>query len=250
MPSLNPTVFVVDPDESVRAFLDTLIRQAGWAPETFASAGEFLARPRLLAPSCLLLEVDLPDLDGFELQRRIAADRRETPIIVMSGQGDVPRTVRAMKAGALEFLVKPVADEALLAAVGQGIVQSQAVLEQETEQLELRRRYASLSGREREVMAQVVAGRLNKQAGAALGISEITVKAHRGKVMRKMGADSLAELVTMAVELRIASVPNTRIPSVTSTRTRHGVIGLVGRGSPLPRVQTTAASYLRAARSA
>ena len=201
MLNLNSTVFVVDPDPSVRASLEGVIRRAGWSSATFATAGEFLACARRQVPSCLVLEVALPDLDGFDLLRRIAADRRDLPTIVISGQADIPMTVRAMKAGAIEVLMKPLDDEAVLAAVGPAIARSQALLQKEAGLLQLRRSYDSLSSREREVMALVVAGLLNKQVGATLGISEITVKAHRGKVMRKMGADSLPALVGMAIRL-------------------------------------------------
>lgn len=207
MLALNPIVFVVDPDASVRASLEVLIRRAGWIPRTFATAGEFLAGPRPTAPSCLLLETSLPDLGGFDLQQRLAAERPEMPIVVLSSQGDVPTTVRAMKAGAVEFLPKPLVTEAVLAAVALAVAKSDALLRQEAEMLELRQRYETLSSREREVMARVVAGLLNKQVGAALGISEITVKAHRGKVMRKMEADSLADLVGMALTLRLPAAP-------------------------------------------
>jgi FixJ family two-component response regulator len=203
MSAAAPTVFVVDDDISVRESLELLIQTAGWQPETFASARAFLAHPRRLAPSCLVLDVGLPDLNGLELQERIAADRAELPIIFITGRGDVPMTVRAMKAGAVEFLTKPFGDDVLLDAIGQAIERSRAALGQEAEIKVLRDRYASLSRREREVMALVVSGRLNKQVGGDLGISEVTVKAHRGKAMRKMKAGSLADLVTMAARLHL-----------------------------------------------
>ncbi|MFL5493064.1 MAG: response regulator transcription factor [Gemmatimonadales bacterium] len=205
----TPIVFVVDDDVSVRESLELLIQSAGWQPETFASAQEFLARPRPLAPSCLVLDVSLPDLNGLDLQKRIGADRSDMPIIFITGYGDVPMTVRAMKAGAVEFLTKPFSDDVLLSAIGNAIERSQTALGLEVEMRTLRDCYASLSRREREVMALVVSGRLNKQIGGELRISEITVKAHRGKVMRKMKAPSLADLVNMAARLRPGAVPST-----------------------------------------
>jgi FixJ family two-component response regulator len=202
-----PIVFVVDDDVSVRESLESLIRFAGWQPETFASAQEFLSRPRVHAPSCLILDVNLPDLNGLDLQKRVATDRVEMPIIFITGYGDVPMTVQAMKGGAIEFLTKPLGDDVLLSAIRHAIERSQVALGQEAEIQALRDRHASLSRREREVMALVVSGLLNKQVGGELGISEITVKAHRGKVMRKMKADSFADLVNMAARLRPTSAP-------------------------------------------
>src|ERR1700687_1386850 len=207
MSHATPIVFVVDDDVSVRESLESLIRCAGWQPETFASAQEFLARPRVLAPSCLLLDVSLPGLNGLELQKRVAVDRTDMPIIFITGYGDVPMTVQAMKAGAVEFLMKPFGDDVLLSAIRHAIERSHTALRQEAEIRALRDCYASLSRRERRVMALVVSGLLNKQVGGELSISEITVKAHRGKVMRKMEARSLADLVTMAAKLRLAPAP-------------------------------------------
>src|SRR6266403_1736066 len=203
----TPIVFVVDDDISVRESLESLIRCAGWQPETFASAEEFIAHPRPFVPSCLVLDVSLPDLNGLDLEKRIAADRNDMPIIFITAYGDVPMTVRAMKAGAVEFLTKPFGDDVLLSAIRNAIERSHTALDHEAETRALQDRYALLSRREREVMGSVVSGLMNKQVGGKLGISEITVKAHRGKVMRKMEAHSLADLVTMAARLRLSPAP-------------------------------------------
>jgi FixJ family two-component response regulator len=198
-------VFVVDDDVSVRESLELLILSAGWQPETFASAEEFLERPRIDRPSCLVLDVTLPNLNGLELQQRII-DRADMPIIFITGYGDVPSTVQAMKAGAVEFLTKPFGDDVLRKAISQGIERSRAALAREAEMRVRRDCYASLTPRERETMALVVSGLLNKQIAIALGISEITVKAHRGQVMRKMRVQSLAELVRVAAALEVPLV--------------------------------------------
>ena len=206
MSNLKPIVFVVDDDISVRESLESLIRCEGWEPETFASAEEFLNRPRALAPSCLILDVSLPDLNGLDLQKRIASDRKDMPIIFITGHGDVPMTVKAMKAGAVEFLTKPFGDEALLSAIRHSIDRSQNALRREAETGTLRDCYGSLTPREKEVLVLVVSGLSNKQVGVELGISEITVKAHRGRVMQKMHADSLPSLVKIAARLRLTPV--------------------------------------------
>jgi FixJ family two-component response regulator len=205
MPAASPIVFVVDDDVSVRESLELLIQNEGWRPESFESAQEFLDRPRVLVPSCLVLDISLPGLDGLELQKRVAAERRDMPIIFITGFGDVPKTVQAMKTGAVEFLTKPVNDEVLLGAIRQALERSRVALAHEAEMQELRNRYASLTARERQVMALVVSGLLNKQVGGELGISVITVKAHRGQVMQKMKANSLADLVKIAGRLRLAA---------------------------------------------
>ena len=203
----TPIVFVVDDDISVRESLELLIRSEGWQPETFESAQEFLAHPRALVPSCLVLDFSLPGLNGLELQKRVAVERTDMPIIFITGFGDVPMTVQAMKAGAAEFLTKPFGDDVLLRAIRNAIERSKTALGHEAEMQALRDRYESLTRREREVMALVASGLLNKQVGGELGISEITVKAHRGQVMQKMKADSFAELVKMAARLGLASAP-------------------------------------------
>jgi len=201
----TPVIFVVDDDVSVRESLELLILSAGWQPETFDSAEEFLERSRIDGPSCLVLDVTLPNLNGLDLQRRIT-DRSDMPVIFITGYGDVPTTVQAMKAGAVEFLTKPFGDDVLLNAVGQAIERSRTVLAHEAGLRVFRDCHASLTPREREIMALVVSGLLNKQIAAKLGISEITVKAHRGRVMRKMQVDSLAELVRVAAALDVPLV--------------------------------------------
>jgi FixJ family two-component response regulator len=194
----TPVVFVVDDDISVRESLELLIRFAGWQPRLFESAQDFLNAPRPLVPSCLVLDINLPDLNGLDLQTTIAGDRRNIPIIFITGYGDIPLTVRALKAGAVEFLTKPFNDDVLLKAMADALESSEAALEDEKNLRTLLQAYRTLTPREQEIMASVVSGRLNKIIAADLNISEITVKAHRGKVMRKMKARSLAELVKMA----------------------------------------------------
>lgn len=199
MSAETPVVFIVDDDISVRESLAALVQHAGWQPQAFASGAEFLSRPRSSAPACVLLDVSLPDLNGLELQELIAGEK--LPIIFITGYGDIPTTVRAMKAGAVEFLTKPLTTDALLGAIRGALESSVSLLQEQSSLQALRSRYAAMSEREREVMALVVKGQLNKQVGGRLGISEITVKAHRGRMMRKMRAKSVPELVKMAARL-------------------------------------------------
>lgn len=208
-PQDTPVVFVVDDDISVRESLVTLIRSRGWRPETFASAPEFLAHPRTNVPSCLIVDLAMPEYDGLEIQKRLAAERSELPIVFVTERVDIPTTVEAMKAGALGVLTKPLDRDVLLHELREAIERSRMILARKMEMRELRNRYTSLTRREREVMSLVVSGLLNKQIGAELGISEITVKSHRGQAMQKMKANSLPDLVKMASKLHIESPVNT-----------------------------------------
>jgi FixJ family two-component response regulator len=205
-PQATPVVFVVDDDISVRDSLELLIENAGWHPIVYASSRDFLAHPRIAAPTCLILDVTLPEINGLDLQV-LLANRPELPIIFITAYGNVSMTVRAMKAGAVEFLTKPFREETLLEAIREAVERSQNIMRKESVIRTLRVRYASLSSREREVMNLVITGLLNKQVGARLGISEITVKAHRGRMMHKMHAHSIGDLINMAVKLQAASAP-------------------------------------------
>jgi FixJ family two-component response regulator len=206
-PEPSAVIVVVDDDPSVRKGLERLIRSFGWQAETFASAQEFLDRPRTEAPSCLVLDLQLPGLSGLDLQKRMADAGLETPIVFLTGHGDIPASVKAMKAGAVEFLTKPVNEEDLLTAIQEAIERDRRTREEHADKRELQRRYESLTAREQGVMAQVISGLLNKQIAAELKITEDTVKFHRGNLMRKMQADSLADLVRMAENLGIRSHP-------------------------------------------
>jgi len=201
VPKVAPIVFIVDDDISVQQSLEKVIGRQGWQPETFESAQEFLGRPRPIVPNCLILGNSLPDVKGIEVQKQIARERPEMPLIIVSDHADIPTTVQAIKAGAVEFLVKPFKNDVLVGAISEGLERSRAALDRETRMSDLRGRYDSLSRRERQVMSLVVSGMLNKQVGAELGISEITVKAHRGQAMQKMKANSLPDLVRMATNL-------------------------------------------------
>jgi FixJ family two-component response regulator len=206
-------VLVVDDDISVRESLELLLRHEGMNVETFVSAQEFLCRPPVTVPSCLILDISLPGLNGLELQKRIAMERHEMPIIFITGHGDIPMTVQAMKAGAVEFLTKPFCDETLLNAIRNALGRSKALHDRYGEIRALKARYSCLTARERQVMALVVVGLPNKQVGSELGISEITVKAHRGNVMRKMKAESLAELVSIGTRLRLPRPSGSALPA-------------------------------------
>lgn len=201
LPSPKPIVFIVDDDVSVRESIELLVIEAGWKPELFTRASEFVGRARVSVPCCLVLDINMPGLSGLELQEHVAVEQPDLPVIFITGYGDVPKTARAMKAGAVEFLQKPFRDSVLVDAIRSSLERSRAAIEVRTAEEELRRRYASLTPRERDVMALVVLGLMNKQVGGNLGISEITVKAHRGRVMQKMGMRTLADLVKAAASL-------------------------------------------------
>ena len=209
MPPTTPTVVVVDDDISVRESLELLIQNEGWRPALFESAQEFLTRLPTVVPSCLILDVNLPDLNGLDIQQRISDEKSSTPIIFITGYGDIPTSVRAMKAGAAEFLTKPLDNEIMIAAIRDAVLRSEANLKREGAQRQLQERFVLLTKREREVMNLVVKGLMNKQVGFELDISEITVKAHRGKVMEKMHAATFVDLVNMAAKLGISTARGT-----------------------------------------
>ena len=207
MPSTTPIVVVVDDDISVRESLELLIQNEGWRPALFESAQEFLERLPNIVPSCLILDVNLPDLSGLDIQQRMSDVKSSIPIIFVTGYGDIPTSVRAMKAGAAEFLTKPLDDAVVIQSIREAVLRGQANLKREGAQRQLQERFDSLTRREREVMIRVVKGLMNKQVGFQLDISEITVKAHRGKVMEKMQATTFVDLVNMAVRLGISTTP-------------------------------------------
>ena len=207
MSQASPVVFVVDDDVSIRESLEALLQKAGWCVETFDSALKFLARPPVVGPNCLVLDIALPGLNGLDLQKRMVVERPGMPIIFITGQGDIPMTVQAMKTGAIEFLTKPYKGDVLLQSIRSAVERSKVLLGREEESQILKARYADLTSRERDVMSLVVVGLLNKQVGSRLGISEITVKKHRGNAMRKMKAESLVELAKMAKRLRLPQAP-------------------------------------------
>jgi FixJ family two-component response regulator len=213
-PDATPIVYVLDEDASVRESLELLIRSEGWRSEAFASAHEFLRRSPAVVPNCLVLDVSLRGLNGLDVQKRVAIERPHMPVIFITDKGDVPTTVQAMKAGAIEFFKKPLQDDLLLSAIREALERSRIALGRESEMRVLRDRYVSLTAREKQVMALVVSGFLNKQVGGELGISEITVKAHRGQVMQKMKADSLPHLVNIAAKLGVAAVRSDKVLAV------------------------------------